>query len=52
MFKKLKIDKLEVALCCITPLYLTASYSGIVILSGASSTEIMPIYESNHKQYS
>ena len=47
LFTKLKIEKLELALSCVTPLYLTSRYSGIVICSGASSTEIMPIYEGN-----
>lgn len=36
LFKKLKIDKIEFALSCVTPLYLTGKYSGLVVLAGAS----------------
>jgi capsule polysaccharide modification protein KpsS len=37
MFKKLKVEKIEFALSCVTPLYLTGRYSGIVISAGAST---------------
>jgi actin-related protein len=45
MFRKLKIEKLELALSCVTPLYLTGKYSGLVVSAGASCVELMPIYE-------
>jgi len=45
MFNKLKIERLEFCLSCVTPLYLTAKYTGIVISSGASCTEIMPVFD-------
>lgn len=45
MFKKLKVERIELALSCVTPLYLTGRYSGIVISAGASSIEIMPVSE-------
>lgn len=32
------------ALSCVTPLYLTGKYSGIVLSAGASSIEIMAIF--------
>lgn len=47
LFKKFKIDKLEFGLSCITPLYLTGRFSGIVISGGSTCVEIMPVYESN-----
>lgn len=37
MFKKLKVERIELSLSCVTPLYLTGKYSGIVISAGASS---------------
>ena len=45
MFKKLKIEKVELALSCVTPLYLTGRYSGLVVSAGAGSIEIMPVYD-------
>jgi actin-related protein len=33
------------ALSCVTPLYLTGKYSGIVVSGGASSFEMMAVYE-------
>lgn len=46
LFKKFKIDKVEFSLSCITPLYLTGKFSGIVISGGFSAVEIMPVFES------
>lgn len=46
LFRKFKIDKLEFALSCVTPLYLSGRYSGLVVSAGASAVEMMPIYES------
>lgn len=43
MFKKLKVEKIELALSCVTPLYLTGRYSGIVVSAGATAIEIMPV---------
>ena len=37
MFKKLKIERVELALSCVTPLYLTGRYTGMVVSAGASS---------------
>jgi actin-related protein len=45
LFKKLKIERVELALSCITPLYLTGRYSGLVISAGASAVELMAIYD-------
>jgi len=45
MFRKLKIERVELALSCVTPLYLTGRYTGLVVSAGASSTEFMPIFE-------
>ena len=45
MFRKLKIEKVELALSCVTPLYLTGRYSGVVVSAGASSVELMPVYD-------
>ena len=45
MFKKLKVERVEFALSCVTPLYLTGQYSGLVIAAGASAVELMPIYD-------
>lgn len=45
MFKKLKVEKIELALSCVAPLYLTGRYSGLVISAGASFIEIMPVFE-------
>ena len=45
MFRKLKIERVELALSCVTPLYLTGKYNGLVVSAGASSVEFMPIYE-------
>ena len=44
LFRKFKIDKLEFSLSCVTPLYLTGRFSGLVIAAGASCVEIMPVY--------
>ena len=45
MFTKLKIEKVELALSCVTPLYLTGGYSGLVVSAGASCVEFMPVYD-------
>lgn len=45
LFKKLSVEKVELALSCVTPLYLTGRYSGLVVSAGASAVEFMPIYE-------
>ena len=45
MFKKLKIEKVELALSCVTPLYLTGHYSGLVVSAGASAIEFMAVYD-------
>ena len=46
LFKKFKIERIEFGLSCITPLYLTGRFSGLVVLAGSSAVEIMPVYES------
>lgn len=45
MFKKLKVERVELALSCVTPLYLTGQYSGLVVAAGASAVELMPVYD-------
>jgi len=45
MFRKLKIEKIELALSCVSPLYLTGRYTGAVISAGNSCIEIMPVFE-------
>jgi actin-related protein len=43
MFRKLKIERIELALSCVTPLYLSGKYSGLVVSAGATSVEIMAV---------
>ena len=45
LFRKLKVERLELGLSCVTPLYLTGRYSGVVLSAGASCIEIMPVFE-------
>ena len=45
MFTKLKIDRIEFALSCVTPLYLTGRYSGLVVAAGASCVELMAVFD-------
>lgn len=46
LFKKFNISKLELCLSCVSPLYATGRYTGVVVSSGYNFTEIMAIYES------
>ncbi len=45
LMTKLKIERVELALSCVTPLYLTGRYTGLVVSAGASAVEIMPVYD-------
>ena len=47
LFKKFKVEKVEFGLSCVTPLYLSGRFSGVVISGGASCVEIMPVFESS-----